>query len=81
MRYKVVLHRTYISDVERGARNLSLQSIDKLASALQISISSLFTKASSTSSTRRVDFQRFRQIMNRWSMRWTLMQPLRVDAS
>ena len=36
------LHRTYISDVERGARNLSLYSIVRLASALQISVSSLF---------------------------------------
>ena len=27
------LHRTYVSDVERGARNVSLQSIAKLASA------------------------------------------------
>lgn len=37
------LHRTYISDIERGARNLSLESIDKLASALQITIAALFT--------------------------------------
>lgn len=37
------LHRTYISDVERGARNLSLESIDKLARALEISVSTLFT--------------------------------------
>jgi CheY-like chemotaxis protein/DNA-binding XRE family transcriptional regulator len=36
------LHRTYISDVERGARNLSLESICKLAHALDISISDLF---------------------------------------
>ena len=36
------LHRTYISDVERGARNLSLESIEKLAQALDISISALF---------------------------------------
>jgi len=36
------LHRTYISDIERGARNLSLESIDKLAQALHISIASLF---------------------------------------
>lgn len=36
------LHRTYISDVERGARNISLQSITKLAAALEISVSALF---------------------------------------
>ncbi|MGB8353039.1 MAG: response regulator [Chthoniobacteraceae bacterium] len=43
------LHRTYISDIERGARNLSLESIDKLATALQISIASLFFNADNPS--------------------------------
>lgn len=38
------LHRTYISDVERGARNPSLKSIEKLAEALQLSVSGLFQR-------------------------------------
>jgi CheY-like chemotaxis protein len=39
------LHRTYISDVERGARNLSLGSIEKLAKALETSVARLFQQA------------------------------------
>src|SRR5580658_5743882 len=37
------LHRTYVCDVERGARNVSLESIEKLARALEISTASLFS--------------------------------------
>jgi CheY-like chemotaxis protein/DNA-binding XRE family transcriptional regulator len=36
------LQRTYISDLERGARNLSLETMNKLARALEISVSALF---------------------------------------
>jgi transcriptional regulator with XRE-family HTH domain len=39
--FKSGLHRTYISDIERGARNLSLQNIEKIAKALGISSSEL----------------------------------------
>jgi CheY-like chemotaxis protein len=36
------LHRTYVSDVERGARNLSLESITRMARALNIPVAELF---------------------------------------
>jgi CheY-like chemotaxis protein/predicted XRE-type DNA-binding protein len=35
-------HRSYISDIERGTRNVSIQSIEKLADALGISVVDLF---------------------------------------
>lgn len=30
------LHRTYISDIERGTRNVSLDNIEKIANALDV---------------------------------------------
>ena len=39
------LHRTYVSDLERGTRNPSIESIDKLARALHISVLKLFEVA------------------------------------
>jgi transcriptional regulator with XRE-family HTH domain len=36
------LHRTYVADIERGARNVAIENIEKLAAALEISISELF---------------------------------------
>ncbi len=35
------LHRTYISSVERGNRNISIDNIEKIAIALQVSPSDL----------------------------------------
>jgi len=41
------LHRTYVSDVERGSRNVSLASIDRLAAALEVSAAQLFAEMGS----------------------------------
>lgn len=38
------LHRTYISDVELGKRNVSLENIEKMSGALGISLSELFRR-------------------------------------
>jgi len=35
------LHRTYVADVERGARNISVGSVIRIAKALEISVSEL----------------------------------------
>jgi CheY-like chemotaxis protein/DNA-binding XRE family transcriptional regulator len=53
--YRSGLHRTYISDVERGARNLSLQSIEKLAQALELSVSALFSGLGVTAADQAID--------------------------
>lgn len=39
--FKSGLHRTYISDIERGSRNVSLRNIEKIAKAIGVSPKSL----------------------------------------
>jgi CheY-like chemotaxis protein len=45
---RAALHRTYISDVELGMRNISINSIAKLAGALGLTVPRLFAKAEAT---------------------------------
>ena len=39
------LHRTYISDLERGARNPTFDSLDRIAGALEITVGGMFQEA------------------------------------
>jgi len=41
------LHRTYITDLERGSRNPSLDTMQKLARALEVPLSGLFLEIES----------------------------------
>ena len=43
--WRAGLHRTYITDIERGVRNISLKSVASLSKALEVSTSSLFASA------------------------------------
>lgn len=49
------LHRTYISDIERGARNVSLESIGRLARALEVSVPSLLSYSGTVPARNLVD--------------------------
>ena len=40
--FRTGLHRTYISDIERGSRNVSLENIEKIAIALKIPTKKIF---------------------------------------
>ena len=40
--HRAGIHRTYLSDVERGSRNVCLLNIERLAAALSLPLSALF---------------------------------------
>jgi CheY-like chemotaxis protein len=52
--YRAGLHRTYVSDVERGTRNPSIESIAKLARALDLSVSALFARVDKGNEPRQI---------------------------
>lgn len=41
---KAKLHRTYLSSVKRGLKNVSVENIEKIALALEVEIKDLFKK-------------------------------------
>jgi CheY-like chemotaxis protein len=49
--WRANLHRTYITDIERGARNVTLNSIESLAKALQVTAGNLLSHAATPAGT------------------------------
>jgi transcriptional regulator with XRE-family HTH domain len=41
--HRAGLHRTYVSDIERGNRNIALTNLVRLADALEVPVGDLFT--------------------------------------
>jgi transcriptional regulator with XRE-family HTH domain len=42
--YRAGLHRTYVTEIEAGVRNISIDSIIRLAKGLEISLTELFER-------------------------------------
>ena len=42
--FRANIHRTYVSDVERGARNISIEVLEKFAKALRVTPGSLLNE-------------------------------------
>ena len=49
--WRAEMHRTYIADIERGARNVTLRSLANLAKSLQLTIGHLFAHVIAPSGT------------------------------
>lgn len=46
--WRANLHRTYIADIERGARNVTLRSVENLANALEVTVGHLVSFSTET---------------------------------
>ena len=51
---RAALHRTYIADIERGARNPSLETISRIARGLEVPMTALFETVKSMSVNERL---------------------------
>jgi CheY-like chemotaxis protein/DNA-binding XRE family transcriptional regulator len=49
--WRASMHRTYIADIERGARNVTLRSVVNLAKALEVTVGSLLSHPTSPADT------------------------------
>jgi transcriptional regulator with XRE-family HTH domain len=49
--WRANIHRTYLADVERGARNVTLRTVVNLAKALHVTVANLFAVATTSPGT------------------------------
>lgn len=50
--FRVGLHQTYVSSIERGERNVTIQTADRIARALGTTLSSMFSELERSSDRR-----------------------------
>lgn len=62
---KAELHHTYIGQVERGEKNLTISSLGKILTALGVSFSELFENIEETKTTAPISTQCYRLISNK----------------
>src|SRR6185312_12200195 len=53
--WRADMHRTYLADIERGGRNVTLRSVGHLANALQVSVADLLSANQEFEGTTSVD--------------------------
>jgi transcriptional regulator with XRE-family HTH domain len=53
--FRVGLHQTYVSSVERGERNVTIQTADRIARAFGLTLAELFAELERSSSARTRD--------------------------
>jgi Predicted transcriptional regulators len=58
--HRATLHRTYLTDIERGTRNPSIEVIEKLADGLGISLADLFRLADTVTASSKSALKRKR---------------------
>lgn len=58
-------HPTYIGQIERGEKNATIESLEKISSALEISLASLFEKIGSESNTDNIPLKCYELLLSK----------------
>lgn len=79
---KCGLHPTYIGQLERGEKNATLESIEKIAAGLSISLSRLFENIGTENDSENIPLEAYRILQERpENVQKKLIQILQISAS